>query len=86
MIFSQNLVLGTNTEVDVIISKLFLYKTLSFGLFPFKLLSFLNKLSYRYQIGKYFEVVFSGQLEMKCLFDVSDPFVNCESTLDQNFC
>ena len=49
--FQKNLVIGTSTELDVIISKLFLCKNLSFGLFPFKLLSFLNELSYRYQIG-----------------------------------
>ena len=58
--FHKNLVLGTSTEVDVIISKLFLYKNLSFGLFPFKLLSFLNELSYRYQIGLKWKVFWSS--------------------------
>ena len=58
--FHKNLVLGTSKEVDVIISKLFLYKNLSFGLFPFKLLSFLNELSYRYQIGPKWKVFWSS--------------------------
>ena len=58
--FHKNLVLGTSTEVDVIISKLFLYKNLSFGLFPFRLLSFLNELSYRYQIGLKWKVFWSS--------------------------
>ena len=58
--FHKNLVLGTNTELDVIISKLFLCKNLSFGLFPFKLLSFLNKLSYRFQIGLKWKLFWSS--------------------------
>ena len=49
--FYNNLGLGTNMERDVIIFKLSLSIKFSFWLFPFKLLSFLNKLSYRYQIG-----------------------------------
>ena len=52
--FYKNLVRGTSKEVDVII--LFLYKNLLFGLFPFKLLSFLNELSYRYQISPKWKV------------------------------
>ena len=58
--FHKNLVHGTSTEVDVIISKLFLYKHLSFGQFLFKLLSFLNELSYRYQIGPKWKVFWSS--------------------------
>ena len=58
--FHKNLVLVTSKEVDVIISKLFLYKKLSFRLFPFKLLSFLNKLSYSYQIGPKWKVLWSS--------------------------
>ena len=54
--FHKNVVLGTRTEVDVIKSKLFLYKNLLFGLFPLKLFSFLNGLSYRYQIGPKWKV------------------------------
>ena len=58
--FRKVLVLGTRTEVDVIISVLILYKNLSFRLFPFKLLSFLNELSYRYQIGLKWKVFWSS--------------------------
>ena len=49
--FYNNLGLGTNMERDVIIFNLFLYKKFSFWLFPFKLLSFPNELSYRFQTG-----------------------------------
>ena len=58
--FHKNLVLGTNTELDVIKSKMFVCKNLSFGVFPFKLLSFVNKLSYRYQIGLKWKVFWSS--------------------------
>ena len=58
--FHKTLVLRTCTEVDVIISKLFLYQNWWFGLFPFKLLSFLNELSYSYQIGLKWKVFWSS--------------------------
>ena len=61
--FYNNLGLGTDMEHDVIIFKLSLCIKFSFWLFPFKLLSFLNKLSNGFQIGlkwKLFEVVFGN--------------------------
>ena len=59
-VFYNNLGLGTNMERDVITSKFSLCKKFSFWLFPFKLLSFLNELSYRFQIGLKWKLFWSS--------------------------
>ena len=59
-IFLKNLILRTSTQLDVIIFRLFLCKKLSFELFSFELLSFLNELSYRCQIGLKWKVFWSS--------------------------
>ena len=58
--FYNNLGLRTNMERDVIIFKLSLSIKFSFWLFPFKLLSFLNKLSYIFQIGLKWKLFWSS--------------------------
>ena len=50
----------TFLELDVIISKLFLCKNLSIGLFTFKLFSLLNGLSYWHQIGLRWKIFWSS--------------------------
>ena len=62
-LFYKKLISLTYLELDVIISKLFLCKNLSNGLFTFKLLSFLNGLSYWHQIGLRWMIFWSSFLE-----------------------
>ena len=58
--FSQKLISWTCLELDLIISELFFCKNLSNGLFTFKLLSFLNGLSYWHQIGLRWKIFWSS--------------------------
>ena len=58
-LFYKNLILRTYSEQDVIIFKSSICKTLSIGLFPFKLLSFQNGLSYWHQISLKWKVFWS---------------------------
>ena len=87
--FHNNLVHGTNTELNVIKSNLLLCKNLSFGVFPFKIALIFKQIEQ--QIPDWSEMkgilnLFSEKLELKSFFDILDQFVNCEPTFHKNLC